>query len=108
MQSRGCHVPRIGAPRPPADVAGAALAEPGGAPPSLDRPVVLVGPEGGWAEEELALDLPRVSLGPLVLRAETAAVAAGVLLTSLRHKLVATERGQVGYTGADRVRGSSA
>ena len=67
---------------------GAALAEPGGWPPSLDRPVVLVGPEGGWAPEELASGLPTVDLGPGVLRTESAAVAAGVLLCSLRAGLV--------------------
>jgi 16S rRNA (uracil1498-N3)-methyltransferase len=67
---------------------GAGLAEPGGEPPSLDRPVVLVGPEGGWAAEELASGLPTVDLGPGVLRTESAAVAAGVLLCSLRAGLV--------------------
>lgn len=49
----------------------------GGAPP----PAVLIGPEGGFAPSELdeILALPfvvPVSLGPLVLRAETAALAA--------------------------------
>ncbi len=67
---------------------GACLAEPGGDPPSLSRPVVLVGPEGGWAPEELALGLPAVDLGPSVLRTESAAVAAGLLLCSLRAGLV--------------------
>ncbi len=67
---------------------GAGLAEPGGDPPSLARPVVLVGPEGGWAPEELASGLPAVDLGPGVLRTETAAVTAGVLLCSLRAGLV--------------------
>ena len=38
---------------------------------------VLVGPEGGWTDEELALPLPHVGLGGHVLRAETAAIAAG-------------------------------
>ena len=71
---------------------GASLAAPGGGPPSLARPVVLVGPEGGWAEEELATGLPRVALGPHVLRAETAAVLAGGLLCALRGGIV-TERG---------------
>jgi 16S rRNA (uracil1498-N3)-methyltransferase len=107
MQSRRCHVPHIRPPTRLADVAGAAIAEPGGMPPSLDHPVVLVGPEGGWSERELALELPRVALGPLVLRAETAALAAAVLLTSLRHRMVATEGGQLSYTvRPDRVRGS--
>lgn len=63
---------------------GAALAHPGGGPPSLDRPTILVGPEGGWSDEELAAGLPPVSLGPHVLRAETAAMAAGALLCGLR------------------------
>jgi 16S rRNA (uracil1498-N3)-methyltransferase len=67
---------------------GACLAEPGGDPPSLAQPVVLVGPEGGWAPEELALGLPAVDLGPSVLRTESAAVAAGLLLCSLRAGLV--------------------
>lgn len=65
-----------------------ALAEAGGEAPSLDRPVVLVGPEGGWSPAELALDLPRVGLGPSVLRGETAAIAAGVLLCGLRFRLI--------------------
>jgi 16S rRNA (uracil1498-N3)-methyltransferase len=45
---------------------------------------VLVGPEGGWDDAELAAGLPRVGLGPHVLRAETAAVVAGALLCALR------------------------
>jgi 16S rRNA (uracil1498-N3)-methyltransferase len=65
-----------------------ALAQPGGQPPGLDRPAVLVGPEGGFAEPELALGLATVDLGPTVLRAETAAIACGVLLCSLRAGLV--------------------
>lgn len=59
------------------------LAEPGGDAPTLARPSVAVGPEGGWSETELA-GRPTVGLGPAVLRSETAAVAAGVLLTALR------------------------
>jgi 16S rRNA (uracil1498-N3)-methyltransferase len=60
-----------------------ALAHFGGTPLSLDRPTVLVGPEGGWTDDELnGRDL--VSLGPTVLRAETAAVAAAAVLTGLR------------------------
>jgi 16S rRNA (uracil1498-N3)-methyltransferase len=52
-----------------------------------------VGPEGGWSREELdavaAAGLPRVGLGPHVLRAETAAIAAAALLAGLRSGLVA-------------------
>jgi len=67
-----------------AAIPGACLADAGGAPPSLDRPVVLVGPEGGWSDEERAAGLPTVGLGPFVLRAETAALTAGALLGALR------------------------
>jgi 16S rRNA (uracil1498-N3)-methyltransferase len=63
---------------------GAALADPAGGPPSLARPVVLVGPEGGWDETELTAGPPLVGLGPSVLRTETAAVVAGALLCGLR------------------------
>ena len=87
MQSRRAWLPEVTDVTELADVAslpGAALAEPGGAPPSLDRPVVLVGPEGGWAPEEVGLGLPTVDLGPTVLRAETAAVAVAAVLGALR------------------------
>jgi 16S rRNA (uracil1498-N3)-methyltransferase len=63
---------------------GAALADLGGAPPTLDRPVVLVGPEGGWTPGERASGLPTVRLGDHVLRAETAAITASAILTALR------------------------
>ena len=66
----------------------AALADPDGEPPDLDRPVVAVGPEGGWSDAERALGLAAVRLGDGVLRAETAAVVAGALLCSLRASLV--------------------
>src|SRR5262249_43230932 len=45
---------------------------------------VVVGPEGGWSDAERALRLPRVGLARHVLRAETAAITAGVLLTAQR------------------------
>lgn len=90
MQCRRTWLPEIGAVRPFAAVAaepGACLAAAGGGPPSLDRPLVLVGPEGGWAPEERTA-APAVDLGPHVLRAETAAIAAGALLAALRAGLV--------------------
>ncbi|MHB1709966.1 MAG: RsmE family RNA methyltransferase [Acidimicrobiales bacterium] len=60
------------------------LAHPGGSLPSLRHPVIAVGPEGGWDHDELAGEVATVGLGPTVLRAETAALAAGTLLCSLR------------------------
>jgi 16S rRNA (uracil1498-N3)-methyltransferase len=91
MQSRQCYLPEVAAPLTFADAAvldGVCLAHMGGDSPSLARPTVLVGPEGGWSDRELEFGLPRVGLGPSVLRAETAAVAAGVLLAALRSGLV--------------------
>ena len=66
------------------------LAHPGGGPPSLAHPVIAVGPEGGWDDDELGLAAGTVGLGPTVLRAETAAVAAGTVLCALRSGLVRT------------------
>ena len=86
MQSRRAWLPEVAEPAAVPDVVGpgVALAEPGGAPPSLERPTVLVGPEGGWDPQELDLGLPTVDLGPTVLRAETAAVAVAAVLAALR------------------------
>jgi 16S rRNA (uracil1498-N3)-methyltransferase len=100
MQSRRVRLPEIDGPVPfealvrvevgrgPGNVA---LAAQGGVPLTLATPTVLVGPEGGWSEEELAAvpEAHRVGLGPNVLRAETAALAAGVILAALRGGLVA-------------------
>ena len=41
---------------------------------AADSSVLLVGPEGGWSDEERASGLPTVGLGDGVLRAETAAI----------------------------------
>ncbi len=94
MQSRRTRLPMVEGLVPLGDAVAAmgptaALAEPGGDAPSLHRPAVLVGPEGGWSQEELGSGAPTVALGANVLRAETAAVAAAVLLCGLRAGLVA-------------------
>ncbi len=70
-----------------------ALAHPGGDPPSVAMPAMAVGPEGGWDDSELAPGgFPVVGLGPGILRAETAAVASGLLLCALRNGLVGEAR----------------
>jgi 16S rRNA (uracil1498-N3)-methyltransferase len=67
-------------------LAALAAAAPRAAPHGLPVPLaVLIGPEGGFAEEERAavMKLPRMvrmSLGPRMLRADTAAVAAFALV----------------------------
>lgn len=91
MQSRRARLPVVHPVVSFAEVAGlpgACRADRGGVAPSLDHPLVLVGPEGGWEVDERQVDLPVVSLGTGVLRAETAAIAAGLVLTSLRAGLV--------------------
>jgi 16S rRNA (uracil1498-N3)-methyltransferase len=87
MQSRRCHLPVLDPVTTfaaAAALAGAALADAGGEPPSLARPTLLVGPEGGWEAAERAAGLPIVALGTNTLRTETAAIVAGALLTALR------------------------
>lgn len=78
-------------------VNGAALADRTGRPASLDHPLVLVGPEGGWAPDELGhadrAGVPRVALGDHVLRAETAALTVGALLTAIRAGLAKSAHG---------------
>lgn len=69
-------------------VPGTAMADMGGGPLTPAVTSVLVGPEGGWTEEERSAAPAVVGLGPAVLRAETAAVAAGVLMTAMRAGLV--------------------
>lgn len=71
----------------------AALAHPGDGALAEDVRAIAVGPEGGWSDAEAALTARHVDLGPTTLRAETAALAAGVLLTALRDGRIRAERG---------------
>lgn len=87
MQCRRCHLPAVEGLVTVAEAAGwpgVVRADAGGGPPSLDHRVVLIGPEGGWTARERDLAPSAVGLGDHVLRAETAALAAGVLYATLR------------------------
>jgi 16S rRNA (uracil1498-N3)-methyltransferase len=94
MQSRRSRLPTVEAAVPLASLAstpGLVLADRDGSPASaLDAGpqgwLVIVGPEGGLDDEEVHElgDPPRLGVGPHVLRAETAAVAAAAVLTGLR------------------------
>ena len=91
MQSRGCWLPEVSGVVPFSTLAsgpGVARADRAGRRPTLAHSTVLVGPEGGWSPAEEARAIPAVALGSGVMRAETAAVAAGVLMTALRSGLV--------------------
>ena len=103
QQARRLSPPEIGEPQ---SLAGAIatgnvlryfLDEKSGAPPLLtaiprhgerrgsDSVALLTGPEGGWTDSERAAAIAAgwapVSLGPLILRAETAAIAAAGIVT---------------------------
>lgn len=89
MQSRQVRLPQLDVPCSFADAAGqpgACLAEPGGDEIDLTGTLVLVGPEGGFTADELAGARRTVSLPGGVLRTETAAVTAGVILVMLRSR----------------------
>ena len=57
-------------------------------PKQLDQTWVLIGPEGGWSKEEIALSIEKgcfpVSFGENILRTSTAAIAASQLMSSWR------------------------
>src|SRR5205085_2803236 len=88
---------------------GAVICEDPLSPPVAIGFVVTKGSRPEWVVQkwtELACGLPRVGLGPNVLRAETAGLAAGVLLCALRAGLVnrasvATGTPDLGTRGRD-------
>lgn len=94
MQSHRPHLPHVAEVADLADLvaAGAALADRQGDAPTLERPFVLVGPEGGWTPAERAAAASTVGLGDHVLRAETAAVTVGAVLGAMRSGLTAPRR----------------
>lgn len=92
-QSRQCWLPILEGPRQLAEVLaepGAMLADPDGVPMAGELPSgpVVIGPEGGLDATEHGIadrfGVPRVSLGRGILRVETAAVVAAVLVDALR------------------------
>ena len=86
QQSRRTYLPEVLPPVKAYDLLeGAAVAEPGGRALTANDRMVAIGPEGGWSNAEIALARDRVTLGPNVLRTETAAVAAAALCVAACH-----------------------
>lgn len=94
-QSRGAHLLELSETPTAAEDLDGWVADPDGEPmPTPVGPVtVLVGPAGGWAPAEIAPTARRVHLGERVLRVETAAVVAAVLVLD---RLRAGRTSQVG------------
>ena len=63
-----------------------AVADPEGSALTEDVSTLVIGPEGGFTHQEMDLMPHRVSLPGGILRAETAAVAAGVMLSHMRSR----------------------
>lgn len=63
---------------------GFVRADRGGEPLSLRNPLIAIGPEGGWSDDERRSWPGSVELAATVLRAETAAIAAAAVLTAQR------------------------
>jgi 16S rRNA (uracil1498-N3)-methyltransferase len=86
MQSRRVWLPTVSLTHTFAELAatdGAVRADRDGAQLTSSHTTVLIGPEGGWSEAE-AIASPAVGLGATVLRSETAAISAGVLMMAFR------------------------
>ncbi len=85
LQSRRVRFPVVAGPiasRSILGTAGVVVADPDGRPIGPDDRKIAIGPEGGWSPGELEVPGDRVSLGPQVLRVETAAVAAVAIAMS--------------------------
>lgn len=91
MQSRRVWLPEVSPVAKLSDlvaVAGVVRADRDGFSLTAVNTTVLIGPEGGWSQSEVATS-PAVGLGSTVLRAETAAMAAATLMVALRDGRVA-------------------
>jgi|TARA_B110000037_G_scaffold221401_1_gene292323 16S rRNA (uracil1498-N3)-methyltransferase len=86
QQSRRTFLPEILPPVKASKILeGAAVAEPGGRTLTFSDRIIAIGPEGGWSNMEIAVAGDCVTLGPNVLRTETAAVAATTLCVAADH-----------------------
>ena len=87
MQSRQVSIPRVSMAKDLAALASTQTvvrADFGGIPIHSGHRLVAIGPEGGWAEDEIVAVPETVDLGPSVLRAETAALVSAAQMIGLR------------------------
>lgn len=86
MQSRRVWMPNVRDLTDLAQVTGAHIADPSGVPIDASHRTIAIGPEGGFTNDEISGGNGAVSLGETILRAETAAISAAVLMSSCRTK----------------------
>lgn len=86
MQSRRTWLPKVSDVTELPSIQNLYIADPSGVSLNASHRTLAIGPEGGFAEEELSVAQGLVSLGETVLRAETAAISAAVLMSSHRVK----------------------
>ena len=90
MQSRRVHLPDVIGPDPLSSwaVHGVGFAEPGGDRRPEEVQTLVVGPEGGFSDEEVSMAPELVDLGDTVLRAETAAIVGATRMVAHRARSV--------------------
>jgi 16S rRNA (uracil1498-N3)-methyltransferase len=89
MQSRRVFIPQVNIGVELGEVLGRegiAIADPEGGALSTTHRYVVVGPEGGFDSLEVPETVAKVSIGPVVMRAETAALVAGARLVALHER----------------------
>ena len=86
MQSRRVWLPKVSDVTTLADVSHTYIADPNGVPLDASHRTIAIGPEGGFTAEEVSAGRGIVSLGKTILRTETAAISAAVLMSSYRNK----------------------
>ena len=86
MQSRRTWLPNVHGVTELSTIANLFIADPSGVCLDASHRAIAVGPEGGFAPQETEDCDGLVSLGDTVLRAETAAVSAAVLMSDYRRK----------------------
>ncbi len=86
MQSRRVWLPKVSDVTVLSEITNVCVGDPSGSPIDASHRTIAIGPEGGFTEEEIAVGKSIVSLGDTILRAETAAISAAVLMSSYRNK----------------------